>query len=64
MISEMGNNKMSNYSSEILKKSAFVDEINNVINDPLSAGIYGEETLKIVKDYLTRRLAEIIKEHG
>ena len=55
---------MTNYSTEILKKSAFVDEMNNVINDPLSAGIYGEETLKIVKDYLTRRLAEIIKEHG
>jgi hypothetical protein len=55
---------MTNYSSEILKKSAFVDEINNVISDPLSAGIYGEETMKIVKDYLTRRLAEIKKEHG
>ena len=62
MISE--NKEMSNYSSEILKKSAFVDEMNNVINDPLSAGIYGEETVEIVKDYLTRRLAEIIKEHG
>jgi hypothetical protein len=62
MISE--NKEMSNYSIEILKKSAFVDEMNNVINGPLSAGIYGEETVKIVKDYLTRRLAEIIKEHG
>jgi hypothetical protein len=32
MIFEMRNIKMTNYSSEILKKSAFADEINNVIS--------------------------------
>ena len=55
---------MTSYSIEISKKFVFVDELNNVVNDSLSDGIYGEETLRIIREYLKKRISEIEKEHG
>lgn len=55
---------MTNYSSEMLKKAAFIDEMNNILNCPISEVKYGSHTLSIVRSYIELRIAEIKKEHG
>lgn len=47
-----------NYSVDILKKSAFVDEINNIL-------IHCEKTVAtdIIRDYLKNRVDEIDRRH-
>lgn len=50
----------TNYSIDMLKKAAFVDEINNVLKPRVG---YSVEEATLIIDYMEKRIKEIEKKH-
>lgn len=52
---------MSSYSSDMLKKATFTDELNNVLNESIVPLDQQDESFLVVREYLLKRVKEIEK---
>ena len=55
---------MTSYSIDVLKRSAFQHEINNILNDMKTKLELGCAAHSHIVSYMQRRIHEIDKEHG